>query len=67
MATERKYTIGRRSVLLAAGSLAAAPLLGGIATRASAQGAAPSTTPAAQATGRHGNFSMGGAHPVTRR
>ncbi len=52
MATEHKYTLGRRSFLLAAGSLAATPLLGGIATRATAHAAASSRSPAAEAMGR---------------
>ena len=52
MATEHRYTIGRRSFLLSAGSLAAAPLLGGVATPASAQAAASSGPPAAEAIGR---------------
>lgn len=44
--------IGRRSFLLSAGSLAAAPLLGGTATQALAQAAASSSLPNAQAIGR---------------
>ena len=52
MTTERKSEIGRRSFLLSAGSLAAAPLLGGIATKAVAQSAASSRAPAPAAPGR---------------
>src|SRR3954471_20805087 len=52
MATEGRYKTGRRSFLLSAGSLAAIPLLGGIATQASALPAASSRPPAAQAIGR---------------
>jgi aryl-alcohol dehydrogenase-like predicted oxidoreductase len=52
MATERRYKIGRRSFLLSAGSLAATPLLGGIATQGFAQAAASSRLPAAEAIGR---------------
>src|SRR5215216_5035098 len=52
MATERRYTIGRRSFLLSAGSLAATPLLGGLATQTSAQAAVSSRSPAAEAIGR---------------
>src|SRR3954471_21832369 len=52
MATEGRYKTGRRSFLLSAGSLAATPLLGGIARPAFAQGAAPSRPPAAEAIGR---------------
>ena len=52
MTTERRNDIGRRSFLLSAGTLAAAPLLGGIATRADAQPAASSSTPAPAALGR---------------
>jgi aryl-alcohol dehydrogenase-like predicted oxidoreductase len=56
MATERKYTIGRRSFLLSAGSLAAVPMLGGLATpaatQAHAQAAESSWPSAAEAIGR---------------
>jgi hypothetical protein len=52
MATERGHEIGRRSFLLSAGSLAAAPLLGGMATPAAAQASSSSTPPAAEAVGR---------------
>ena len=52
MARERKHAIGRRSFLLSAGSLAAAPLLNGIATRAFAQAAGSSPPRAAEAIGR---------------
>ena len=52
MAAERRNEIGRRSFLLSAGSLAASPLLGGIATRAFAQAGASSRTPAPAAPGR---------------
>ena len=44
--------MGRRTFLRAAGSLAATPLLGGIATEAAAQAAASSPTSKAQAIGR---------------
>src|SRR6188474_1832051 len=44
--------MGRRNFLRVAGSLAATPLLGGIATDAGAQGTAFSRLPAAQAIGR---------------
>ena len=44
--------IGRRSFLLSAGTLAAAPLLGGIAPRAFAQAPASNTPPAPAAVGR---------------
>lgn len=52
MATERDNEIGRRSFLLSAGSLAATPLLGGIATQAFAQAATSNRSPAAQSIGR---------------
>lgn len=53
MILERGYKIGRRSFLLAAGSLAATPLLGGITTLAFGQAAAPSRRPfAVEAIGR---------------
>jgi aryl-alcohol dehydrogenase-like predicted oxidoreductase len=52
MSIEREHSIGRRSFLLSAGSLAAAPLLGGMATHAAAQAPAPGPTPAAGAIGR---------------
>src|SRR5438552_476559 len=52
MAAERRYKTGRRSFLLSARSLAATPLLGGIATQAFAQAAASSRPPAAEAIGR---------------
>ena len=52
MTAERKNEIGRRSFLLTAGSLAAAPLLGGMATKAFAQSDATSGTPAPAAPGR---------------
>ena len=48
MATERKNQIGRRSFLLSAGSLAATPLLGGLAAQAST----PSRPPTAEEIGR---------------
>jgi aryl-alcohol dehydrogenase-like predicted oxidoreductase len=47
-----KSTVGRRSFLLSAGALAAAPLLGGAATQAPAQQAERSSAPAPSATGR---------------
>jgi aryl-alcohol dehydrogenase-like predicted oxidoreductase len=52
MTTERSNEIGRRSFLRSAGALAAAPLVGGIAARADAQSAAPSTPTAPAALGR---------------
>lgn len=57
MATEHRLTIGRRSFLLSAGSLAAVPMLGGFASRGSAtqahaQAAGSSGAPAAEAIGR---------------
>jgi aryl-alcohol dehydrogenase-like predicted oxidoreductase len=47
-----KSAVGRRSFLLSAGALAAAPLLGGAATQAPAQQAERSSAPAPSATGR---------------
>ena len=52
MSSEPKNQIGRRSFLLSAGTLAAAPLLGGIATRAEAQPWASGSTSAPAAPGR---------------
>ena len=52
MARERKHLIGRRSFLLSAGSLAAAPFLGGIATQAFAETTGSSRPPASEAIGR---------------
>ena len=52
MAREHKHGIDRRSFLLSAGSLAAAPLLGGIATQALAETAGSNGPPAAEAIGR---------------
>ncbi len=49
---ERKNVVGRRSFLVSAGALAATPLLGGAATKAPAQQAAQSRTPAPNAAGR---------------
>ena len=51
MTTERRNAIGRRSFLLSLGSLAATPLLGGMATQAVAQ-AATSKAPATTEIGR---------------
>src|SRR6185503_16878259 len=51
MATERRNAIARRSFLLSLGSLAAAPLFGGISTHAVAQ-AATTRVPATTAIGR---------------
>lgn len=48
MATEPRNTVGRRSFLLSAGTLAATPLLGGLATQAFAQAAAPTSPRAAE-------------------
>ena len=52
MASERRYRIGRRSFLQSAGSLAAAPLLGGIALQGNAQQAASGRPPSVDAIGR---------------
>jgi aryl-alcohol dehydrogenase-like predicted oxidoreductase len=52
MATDRRDEIGRRSFLKSAGALVTAPLLGGAATRAFAQTAAPSRPTAPAAIGR---------------
>jgi aryl-alcohol dehydrogenase-like predicted oxidoreductase len=52
MATTRQHTIGRRSFLLSAGSLAAAPLLSGIVTPGFSQTIDSSSPPAAEAIGR---------------
>jgi aryl-alcohol dehydrogenase-like predicted oxidoreductase len=52
MASERRNEIGRRSFLLSAGSMAAMPLLGGIARGGFAQTAASGRPPAAEAIGR---------------
>jgi aryl-alcohol dehydrogenase-like predicted oxidoreductase len=52
MSKERDNRIARRTFLLSAGALAAAPLLGGLATQAYAQTASSNGTPAAQAIGR---------------
>ena len=45
MSTDRENKIGRRSFLQSTGALAAAPLLGGLATQACAQSAAMGATP----------------------
>jgi aryl-alcohol dehydrogenase-like predicted oxidoreductase len=52
MATERRNQIGRRSFLRSAGTLAATPLVGGLATPTLGQAAAPSRPPAAEPIGR---------------
>ena len=52
MPSERDHSIDRRDFLQVAGALAAAPLLGGLATPASPETASSNETPAAQATGR---------------
>jgi aryl-alcohol dehydrogenase-like predicted oxidoreductase len=52
MSKERENRIARRTFLLSAGALAAAPLLGGHATQAYAQAASSNGTPAAPAIGR---------------
>ena len=52
MSRERDNRIARRTFLQSAGALAAAPLLGGLATQAYTQRASTNGTPAAQATGR---------------
>ena len=50
--SEQKNEIGRRSFLLSAGTLAAAPLLTSAATQALAQATAPSRSPASATIGR---------------
>ncbi|RKG88220.1 aldo/keto reductase [Corallococcus terminator] len=52
MASERKNTMGRRTLLLSAGALAATPLLGCAASQVSAKPAAPSRLPVPTALGR---------------
>jgi len=52
MSNERDNRIARRTFLQSAGALAAAPLLGGLATQAYTQTASSNGTPAAQAIGR---------------
>lgn len=52
MTAEHFQAIGRRAFLLAAGSLATAPMLGGLTTRVNAQAEGPSTPAAAEALGR---------------
>ena len=52
MSNERENRIVRRTFLQVAGAVAAAPLLGGLATSGYAQTASSRGTPAAQATGR---------------
>ena len=52
MSKERDNRIARRTFLQSAGALAAAPLLGGLATQAYTQTASSNGTPAAQVTGR---------------
>jgi aryl-alcohol dehydrogenase-like predicted oxidoreductase len=52
MSTEPENGIARRTFLQCAGAVAAAPLLGGLATPGYAQTASSNGTPAAQATGR---------------
>ena len=52
MSKERDNRIARRTFLQSAGALAAAPLLGGLATQAYTQTASSNGTPAAQAIGR---------------
>jgi aryl-alcohol dehydrogenase-like predicted oxidoreductase len=52
MTRERNNGIGRRSFLLSAGSLAAAPLLGGIATQASVEATESEKAPAPVPIGR---------------
>src|SRR4026209_2403734 len=56
MATQRRDPIGRRSFLLSAGSLAAVPFLGGMATRALAKATGSSV---ARATGEIGRRRLG--------
>jgi aryl-alcohol dehydrogenase-like predicted oxidoreductase len=52
MTRKRNNDIGRRSFLLSAGSLAAAPLLGGIPTQVFAEGTASDRPPASSPIGR---------------
>jgi aryl-alcohol dehydrogenase-like predicted oxidoreductase len=52
MSNEREHRIARRTFLQFAGAVAAAPLLGGLATQAYPQTAAPNGTLAAHAIGR---------------
>jgi aryl-alcohol dehydrogenase-like predicted oxidoreductase len=52
MSNDRESSIARRTFLQFAGAVAAAPLLGGLATPAYAQTASSNGTPAAQAIGR---------------
>ncbi len=52
MAEERRFAMGRRGFLGAAGSFAAAPLLGGIGSQAFAQTAGSATSAAARVSGR---------------
>ncbi|RKH09429.1 aldo/keto reductase [Corallococcus praedator] len=52
MESERKNKMGRRTLLLSAGALAATPLLGGAAEQASTKPAAPGRQPAPNALGR---------------
>ncbi len=52
MSKERDNRIARRTFLQSAGAVAAAPLLGGLATQAYTQTASSNGTPAAQAIGR---------------
>lgn len=52
MAEERRFEVGRRGFLGAAGSLAAAPLLGSMISQASAQTAGSGASAVAQTSGR---------------
>lgn len=52
MGTDRRTEIGRRSFLMALGSLAATPLLGGAAVQGHGQTSAPSGRPAPKTIGR---------------
>lgn len=52
MTSERKNNLGRRSLLLSAGALAATPLLSSAASQPSEKPAAPSRRPAPKALGR---------------
>src|SRR5688572_16241778 len=52
MSTAHRYKLGRRSFLLSVGSVAAAPLVGGIDSQAFAHAAASSRPPSAQEIGR---------------
>ena len=52
MVTERTLTLGRRGLLRAVGSLAAAPLFGGVGSQTSAQGIGNASSAATGVSGR---------------